>query len=66
MWPLEHTQGFYKIWHSELVLDPTRPIFEIVQDFIKTNILNKFQDYQTENVTSRDYTRFFLRFDLVT
>ena len=48
MWPLERTQGFSKIWPSDLVFDSTRPIFEIVRDFIKTNILIKFHDYQTE------------------
>ena len=41
---------FSKIWPSDLVFDPTWPIFELVQDFIKTNILTKFHDYQTENV----------------
>ena len=58
MWPLERTQGFSKIWPSDLVFDLTWPIFDLVWDFIKTNILTKFQDYWTENVASGAYTRF--------
>ena len=59
MWPLERTWGFSKIWPSDLIFDPTWPIFKLVWDFIKKNILIKFHDYQTENVASRDYTMFF-------
>ena len=50
MWPLERTQRFSKIWPSDLVFDPTWPIFKLVRDPIKTYILKKFHDYQTENV----------------
>ena len=50
MWALERTQSFPKIWASDLVFYPTWPIFELIQDFIKTNILTKFHDNQTENV----------------
>ena len=57
MWPLERTQGFSKIWPSDLVFDPTWPNFELVQDFNKTNILTKFYEDRTENVASRAYTR---------
>ena len=59
MWPMEHTQDFSKIWPGDLEFDPTWPIFHM-----KTNILTKFHDYQTENVVSRAYTRFF--YDLTT
>ena len=59
MCPLERTQGFPRIWPSDLVFHPTWPIFELVRDFLKTNILTEFQDYLTENVASRAYTRFF-------
>ena len=55
MWPLEHTQGFSKISPSDLVFAN----FELIRDLIKTNILTKFHDNQTENVASRAYTRFF-------
>ena len=48
MWPLEGTHGFSNIWPSDLVFDPTWPIFKLVGDFIKTNILTKFYDYQTK------------------
>ena len=57
MWPLERTQGYPKIWPSDLVFDPTWPIFKLVQDFIKTNILTKFHDYQTESVASTANTK---------
>ena len=40
MWPLERTQGFFKIWPSDLQYDPTWPIYELIQVFIKTNILS--------------------------
>ena len=56
MWTLDCTQGFSKIWFSDLVFDPTWHIFELIQ----TNILTKFHDNQTENVASRQYTMFFL------
>ena len=59
MWLLECTQGLSNIRPSDLVFDPTSPNFKFIQDFIKTNILTKFHDYQTENVASRAYTRFF-------
>ena len=49
----------FKIWPSDLVFDPTWPVFILGRDFIKTNILTKFHDNQTESVASRAYTRFF-------
>ena len=51
----------YDLHCSDIVFDPTWPIFKILRNVIKTNILTKFYDYQTENVASRAYTRFFLR-----
>ena len=59
MWPLQHIQGFSKIWPRDLVFDPTWPNFKIVRDFIKTNILTKFNEDRTENVASRAYKQFF-------
>ena len=59
MWPLQCKQGFSKIWPSDLVFDQTWPIFQLFWDFIETYILTKFHDYQTENVASRVYTKFF-------
>ena len=56
MWPLEHTQGFSNIWTCDLVFDPTKTIFELIRDFIKTNILTNFHDNRTENVDSGEYT----------
>ena len=56
-WALEHTQAFSKIWPSDLDFDLTWLIFELNPDFIETNILTKFHNYQTENVTSRAYIR---------
>ena len=37
--PLERTQGYSKIWPSDLVFDPTRPSFELDQDIMIINIL---------------------------
>ena len=65
IWSLQHTQGFSKVWGSDLLFDPTWPIFIFVRDFRKTNILTNFHDNLTENVASRVYTRFFERSDLV-
>ena len=39
---------------------PKMTNFKLVQDFILANILTKFHEYQTENVTSWRYTRFFM------
>ena len=47
------------ILRFDQVFDPTWPIFKLIQDFIKTNILTKFHDYRTENVACSVYTRFF-------
>ena len=44
MWLLELTQGFTRIWSGDLVFDPTWPIFELVRNFIKMNILTKFHE----------------------
>ena len=57
--PLECTQGFSTIWPSDPVFDPTQPIFKLVKNFIKTNILIKFHNNPTENVASRAYKNFF-------
>ena len=54
--PLERTQGFSKIWPSDLVFDPTWPSFELGLDFIKTNILTKFHKDWIETVPARVYT----------
>ena len=43
----------------DLVFDATQPNFNLVRDFIKTNILTEFHEDWTENVASRVYTRFF-------
>ena len=59
MFPLEQTHGLSETWPSYLIFYLSWPIFEVVPDFIKTNILTKFHDYQTENVASRANTRFF-------
>ena len=42
LWPPEGEQGFIEKWPSNLVFDPTWPIFQLDQDIIKTNILVKF------------------------
>ena len=40
----------------DLVFDPTWTIFELIQGFIKTNILTNLHDNRTENVDSGEYT----------
>ena len=60
MWLLELTQGFSKSWPSDLVFHPSWPIFKLVRNIIKANILSNFQEYWTENMASRAYTTFFL------
>ena len=42
LWPLEGEQGFKEIWPSDIVFDPTWPMFEIDRDITKRNILVKF------------------------
>ena len=65
VWYSINERCFSKIWPSDLVFDPTWPIFLLIQDDVKTNILTQFHDYWTENVASRTYKRFFIRFELV-
>ena len=44
MWPLESEQRLKEIWPSDLVFDPTWPIFKPDLDIKKKNILVKFHD----------------------
>ena len=44
MWPLERIHGFYRIWPSDLVFDPTWHSFELVQDLIEADILTIFMN----------------------
>ena len=59
MWHIEPTKGFSNIWPGDVVFDTTWLIFKLVQDIIKENILTNFQEFWTENVASRAYTKFF-------
>ena len=59
LWPLECSQGFSMIWPTDLVFDPTRPIFEFDRDFIKANILTNFHDDWMHKVACFVFTRFF-------
>ena len=47
------------IWPTDLVFDPTSPIFELNWDIVKMIILSKFDEDWTKNVASRVFTRFF-------
>ena len=58
MWPLECSQGFSMIWPTDLVFDPTWPIFELDRDIVKTIILSKFDDDWAKTVASRVFARF--------
>ena len=48
-----------KIWPSDLVFDPTWPIFILFLEIVKANILSKFNEYLNYKEVSRVYTRFF-------
>ena len=56
MWPLKCKQDLSKIWPSDLLFDPTTPIFERVQGLIITNILTKFEEDWIKIVASRVLT----------
>ena len=57
IWPLERPQGISLIWPSNLVVDLRWPKFELIRDFIKTNILTKIWIDWARNVASRVSTR---------
>ena len=57
--PLECTQGFSKIWPSNLIFDPTRPNFEFDLDIMMINFLTLFHELKIKTVPSREYTWFF-------
>ena len=59
LWPLECSQGFSMIWPTDLLFDPTWPIFELDRDIVMMIILSKFDDDWTKTVASRMFTRFF-------
>ena len=44
LWPLECSQGFLKIWPTDLGFDLTWPIFEHDRDIVKMIILSKFDE----------------------
>ena len=56
--PYSVHNDFYKICPSNLVFDPTWPIFELNLDLTRINILTKFQEFWIKIVHSRVYTRF--------
>ena len=58
--PLECTDGFTKISPSDLVFDPTWPIFYSGLYFIKMNILTKFHEDWIKTVPYRVYSLFYL------
>ena len=59
LWPLECSQGFSMIWSTDLVFDPTSPIFKLDRDIVNMIILSKFDDDSTKTVASGVFTRFF-------
>ena len=60
--PLEGSQGFSMICSTDLVFDPTFPIFELDRDIVKMIILTQFHEDWTKTVASRVFTR--LSYDL--
>ena len=55
---LEGEQGFKEIWPSDLVFDPTSPLFKSDREIIQTNILVKFHEDWSKTVPSSEWTRF--------
>ena len=56
LWSLKCSQGFSMIWPTDLVFDPTWPIFELDRDIDKMIILSKFDDDWAKTVASRVFT----------
>ena len=56
---LQCSQGFSMMWPTDLVFDPTSPIFELNWDIVKMIILSKFDEDWTKTMASRVFTRFF-------
>ena len=50
LWPLEFSQGFSMIWPTDLVFDPTWPIFDLFRDIVKMIILRKLDEDGTKTV----------------
>ena len=59
LWPQECSQGFSMIWPTDLVFDPTSPIFQLNWDIVRMIILSKFDEDWTKTVASRVFTKFF-------
>ena len=57
--PLEGTEGFSKIWPSDLVFDLTWPSFKIDQDIMMINIVTKFHELWIKTVPFTVYTKYF-------
>ena len=57
MWPLELIHKVFLNFTKCPSFKPDMANFELIPDFMKTNIFTKFHDYWTKNVASRAYTR---------
>ena len=55
----KESKAFSKSIKSDLVFDQIRPNFNLVRDFIKTNILTTFHKYLTEKCGLYSTHRFF-------
>ena len=60
MKPLWCTKSSSVIWPSDLVIEPTLCVSDLVLDIIRRNIWTKFQKYSMENEAYSVCTRFFL------
>ena len=58
-------QAISLIWPSDLVFDPRWPKFELIPDFIKTNLLTNFQVEWAWNVASKAPTMYFFKVPIV-
>ena len=59
LWLLECSEGFSMKWPTDLVFNPTSPIFELDWDIVKMIILSKFDEDWSKTVASSVFTRFF-------
>ena len=59
LWPLKLDNVLKAIWPSDLVFDPTWPIFKLDWDIVKMIILSKLDEDWSKTVASRVFTRFF-------
>ena len=51
---IEKLSKTFDAYCNERTFDPTLPMIELDPDFVKTNILSKFEEYWVKPVAARD------------